>query len=362
MANPFTTGRPFISPSLNRLRIIDLPGAALEDSVRGKSGSELLSAAALKQLIGQQAGLAQLPADSPDLLPAFDHCFTSNSADVRAAAEIVAGEYGRHLGYLLLTLKRGDAANWAARPEWEERHWVYWQSIRIVWLGGGLVAGAFGQRMLPYAQDVLQGGGYPEYSVNLSPHGANLPLIGAARSVRPEAQAALVFDFGHTQVKRACAWYAGGALVGLRLFPAVPTPCPLSPAEEAEPAVVQQQARHMVAIMVESWEAARRPPESPFLVSLACYLHQGHPCASHGCYGQLQIVADNLQAFFAAQVSRRLGRPVALQLLHDASAAAAVYAGAERTAVLVLGTHIGIGFPPAAAGLRPVGPQLELVS
>jgi hypothetical protein len=87
---------------------------------------------------------------------------------------------------------------------------------------------------------------------------------------------------------------------------------------------------------------------------MACYLDEGQPYLSEGgCYGRLQGLADNLQAHLAEEIGRRLGCPVYLRLLHDGSAAAA-YAGAERTAVIMLGTALGVGFPPVEEGLRPV--------
>ena len=50
---------------------------------------------------------------------------------------------GRRIGYLLLTLKRGGEANRQARPEWNDTYWQHWAGITHVWLGGGLVSGAW---------------------------------------------------------------------------------------------------------------------------------------------------------------------------------------------------------------------------
>jgi hypothetical protein len=147
-------------------------------------------------------------------------------------------------------------------------------------------------------------------------------------------------------------------MVGLA---AVPAPCSLVSLEE--------QREAMVALMVETWQAGVPASEDAGLlnaggrgsgvpiivVSLACYLHEGQPYLSEGgCYGRLQGLADNLQAHLADQISQRLGCPVYLRLLHDGSAAAAAYAGVENAAVIVLGTALGIGFPPSEVGLRPL--------
>src|SRR5688572_23681336 len=139
--NPFFRGNPPVMPSLNRVRIVDLPGMGLPDHVRGKTGFELLSAASLRALIEARREELGLPADTPDLMRTFiqETCLSPVEM-VRTAAEEIASEFGRRLGYLLLTLRRGDGANQAARPEWDERHWAWWPPIRTVWLGGGLAS------------------------------------------------------------------------------------------------------------------------------------------------------------------------------------------------------------------------------
>ncbi|MCA9972388.1 MAG: hypothetical protein KC425_19335, partial [Anaerolineales bacterium] len=71
-----------------------------------------------------------------------------------------------------------------------------------------------------------------------------------------------------------------------------------------------------------------------------------------GCYGRLQLLTADLPAYLAARVGERLGAAVDVALYHDGMAAALAYAGAGETAVITLGTAIGNGFPPPAAGLH----------
>lgn len=110
---------------MNRVRIVDLPGLRVEPFVKGKSAYDLLSAAALRQLIRSQAQAHQIDPDTADLIHAFDSSFTADTVVVCAAANEIAAQFGRYLGCLLLTLKRGDAVNRAARRDWDERHWAY---------------------------------------------------------------------------------------------------------------------------------------------------------------------------------------------------------------------------------------------
>ena len=124
--------------SLNRARLVALPGVEGVAALLGHSASELLSKAAVTALARDAAGPLALDPAAGDLLRAFDGAFAS--AATRPAALAVAEEVGRRLGALLLTLWRGDAANRAARPEWDDAHWAYWANVKQVVVGGGLWA------------------------------------------------------------------------------------------------------------------------------------------------------------------------------------------------------------------------------
>lgn len=350
MPNPFFDPN-FISPSLNRGRIMALPGVGLPDAVRGKSGHELLSAAALTARVQARAAELGLPPDALDLLRRFDGCFTAASLPVRSTSEEIAVDYGRSLGYLLLTLKRGDPANRAARPEWDERHWAFWAGINTVWVGGGLVSGHLGPIAVREAGRILQQAGFPDYAVHLSPHGADLPLVGLSRLAPVGTQAMLLFDFGHTAVKRAIAEYKDGQLTQLHRLPALPTPCESAHHAGVGLADVAAFAGRLLSIICQTWREVERPlrtgrPTPIIAVSLACYLRHGQPPPSEtGCYGRLQLLSDNLKSYLAGQLGRRLGQPIQLHLYHDGTAAALAYRGNGGTAVIVLGTAVGIGFP-----------------
>ena len=132
--------------SLNRLRIVGLPGITLDGEVRGKTGFDLLSTPALAQMIREQAGALRLsPADTArpdrDLPLLLDACLEADDETIRAAAAHVGQRFGRNLGWLLLALKRGDAINREARPDWDDSYWQYWAKATAVQLGGGLLKG-----------------------------------------------------------------------------------------------------------------------------------------------------------------------------------------------------------------------------
>ncbi len=108
--------------SVNRVRIVDLPGIAVDKEVAGEQAYHLLSAPAVVRYALKRADDLALPAEyrtgDPDSFelrrdcPQFvDTCLHNANSSVRKAAEDIARRLGRNLGYILLTLHRGDLEN-----------------------------------------------------------------------------------------------------------------------------------------------------------------------------------------------------------------------------------------------------------
>jgi hypothetical protein len=351
---------------MNRVRIVDLPGLVVDPEVKGQNGSQLVSAAVLAQLIRQYADRLQLGPTMEDheLRLALDGCLVCEDAAVRIAAETVGRRLGRNLGYILLTLKRGDAVNRAARTEWDDPYWSHWGKIDRAWLGGGLVSGRLGPVIGKHAQAVFEEAGIGHHAIQISPYGSALPMVGAARRAPPASETALVFDFGSTRIKCARAVYKNGEVTELRPLPSHPTGT--ARIEQASDDPVQQADQllgHMVSVITGTWRAAGLSPASPILASVAAYVQDGHPLPAqhHGGYVQLRRITDNLQAELAQRVGAELGEAIDVSLVHDGTAAATTYAGVKNAAVITVGTALGVGFPPPVDGLMGLNAHLEIL-
>ena len=363
MLNPFLpmSGRA----SFNAVRIIDIPGADIDPEVKGRTVYELISSRALTLLIRERAVALGLPPERNDLPFLLEGCFNAANPAVRAAAADLARAFGRRLGAALLALRRGDALNRAARADWDAAHWRYWSTISQVWLGGGLVGGRLGPLAAEEAEAVLAANGFPEYRVWLSPYGAYLALLGVARCIASHNRTGLVFDFGNSFIKRGYVTFREDVLTGLHCLPRVQSSCGDYVRGEQNRVFAQRLANSMAVVMAASRAEVMAEGISlhPTIgACLACYLHDGQPEADdRGCYNPLAMLSDNLQDFLATQISARSGATAELTLRHDASAAALVYAGQPDSAVLTLGTAVGIGFPPpTAAGLQLLAERVAI--
>jgi hypothetical protein len=353
------------SASLNRVCIVDLPGLSVDSQVKGKTGFQLVSAAALASLIRQHAAALALDANLNDheLRLRLNDRLLSTETTVRAAAEVIGQRIGRNLGYVLLTLKRGDAVNRAARSDWDDSYWHHWNGIKQVWLGGGLVSGKLGPIMREQASAVFEEAAVGNFTIRVSPYASILPLVGAARHAPPGCDAVLVFDFGGTMIKRARAVYKCDELIELHCLPSHPTGW--TEIEGSSNDLAQQAARlldHMVAVIVDTRYSFGLSPSSPISASIAAYMQDGHPMPGRRrAYYQLPLITQNLQTAIAQRLGAQQGKAATVSLIHDGTAAAATYAGAEHAAVVTIGTALGVGFPPEASSVRTMNTDLAIL-
>ena len=322
MKNPFIVYPRPVSASLNRVRVAMLPAPISDENLVGKTGYEMLGKQILLNRIKNRRVALRLPAHLTDVFRAFDECFVHDEPMVRLTAKQVAIQYGRCLATLLLILKEGHPANRAARPEWGDEQWAYWQTINRVWLGGGLMAGHFGQYVLAEAKQLIKAAGYGQYRLKLTKHPAYMALIGAVSTLQPETQCALAMDFGQSQIKRAVVLLADGQLQKFHWLRPLPAAC--GPLMSEGPDLVRAKAHmeHIVSVFGLTWRQLQTAGWQPqqVVVAMACNLYQGQPGPTEwGCYGRLQELTPNLQDYLAAQLEEIMGKPVPFSLMQDAT-------------------------------------------
>lgn len=346
--------------SINRVMLLGLPGARVDDEVRGKSAYDLVGSSAVFALIkahAQALGLSgeNLAAPRPEIFAAFDRCFEHSDPEIRRAAREVARRFGRNLGFVLVALRRPDAQR-EVRPEWDAFR-EHWQTLPCLWLGGGLIRGHLRDHLLDEIAAVFAETNTDPPALLLDAYGAALPLIGAACCAARGHESALALDFGGTNVKRGAAVYRDDALARMELLPALDSGWQGN--IEDENALRAFLFDFMIPTVVESWSSAK--PSCPVIpVSLAAYVdHDGQPFERQGAvYAGLRRITSNLQQTLTEEVARRVGQAVDVRLIHDGTAAATAHPG---DAVLTLGTAIGAGYYPAVNNPLPLDGAFHLV-
>ena len=354
---------PTLSPhvSVNRVQIADLPGLPIDAEVRGQNAYHLVSNHAITRYARERADALKLPAAFAQdnlhtrlELPRFvDACLHSPNEPARAAAQAIGRRLGRNLGHILLTLHRGDAVNRAARPEWTAQDWERWAKIEQVWLGGGMLNSRLGELMLDHARAFLDEVGYRgRPRVALTAHPGAAPLLGAARYLPDTVRHALCLDLGHTLAKRAGLVFENGTLTRLLRYASLPV-------DPGPPELITGRwvLNFVADAIAQTWDESLVDglnPASDLILCVASYVRGGH-LLGKGLYAKLHELASDARPLLAEAVRARTGQPARIRLIHDGSAASAVHAGERRAAVILVGTALGVGFPPAEArGLRPL--------
>jgi len=205
--------------------------------------------------------------------------------------------------------------------------------------------------------------------VRVCPAPSHPPLIppadrrGAHRITA--SAAALVFDFGQSAIKRAFALYNGNELASLHVLPSLSAPATFSTGGD-DPTLDQVRglADQMVAVMSDTWRSVDildRTLAAVLVASIASYTVDGQPLPRQGVsYSYLHRLSDNAARCLARQVSQRVGWSLDVALIHDGTAAARTYAGADRAAVIMLGTALGVGFVPLREALYPIAHNLAV--
>ena len=74
----------------------------------------------------------------------------------------------------------------------------------------------------------------------------------------------------------------------------------------------------------------------------------------------MSLLSDDVRVLLEKELWERASINAKIHMIHDGTAAAALHAGEINTAVLVLGTAIGVGFAPQSADqLRGISPALQ---
>lgn len=323
-----------VHPGLNRVTLGEFP--ALPDGLAGTQAHEWLATWGIAARMAQRFPALGLPPAPASVNPVSSQGYAAfplaldglvHRGDPQALA--FADDLGRALGALIATLHHAPAGARAARPEWPDSHWARWQAVRQIVLGGGILSGALGQRLVTTARMWLPRLDAQAITLHLSAQARLLALRGLARQL-PDGPAVVV-DAGHTAIKRAAAEVRGGEVVALTSATLLRAPGGgLGPDTLLDALTAALQGGCPEGV-----------PVSQFGLSLSLHMDAaGQPipgAASGSAYGALADTA--LPADLSRRLSGALGRPASVLVQHEGRAAVHGLPGMD--AAILLGTSVG---------------------
>lgn len=335
--------------SLNRFVVHDVAGIGA--AYDGWTGRDLLSRDAVLQLLERHC--PSLPVDPAGVAGALQRGLAHPAAATRAEAQAVAAELARRLAALIAALRHPSSVDAQGSVTAGRRRYLeHWQSTGQVVLGGGLLTGLC-PVIVEMTQTTLDRSATPPTRLGATAHPGSLALIGAARTAATRDGRVLVVDGGHSSLKFAVATLAGGALVELeRLAP--------RPVAGVTNAGLSEAMRAGIVDAVLAIEQEGRPLEPTIWCSVATYMRDGRPRPDGASI--YEILATELD-WLRDQVGKATG-PRRIELLHDGTAAwrGANIEATGPSAVIVLGSWLGVGLGPQAADLRPLAPTFSLAA
>ena len=334
--NPFLKdGRILRKTSINRLKVMGIPGLDIEEDVKGKKGVDLVSNEVIMEYIKNNAKKLKFDLDIiPDneLPIKLNESFDSDDLEVRLTAENIARRLGRNLGYILLVLRRGDKINQDSREDY-------------------------------YIDRVFEEAITPKFNVQIAQEPSLISIVGAARHLPSNYESALVLDFGQTLVKRSVVNYEGEEIKEVTKLPSVESKYVyeyIFDDEEREKSQGEQLKDYMITIIKDAWKKAKErgfEPCNTIVMSIADNLTDGQ--FSGGGYAKLRLVEGGFRELASKKLSDATGEDIKFIFVHDGTAAADAFSGVKNSVIVTVGTALGLGFPLEKEGLRPVSEDIK---
>ncbi len=336
--------------SLNKAVMAKLPVYGVDDSLEGLTFREIFSTQAIVDEIKALAKTYSIDISDFDdyMLPKLlDKALISDDIKYNQFASKIAVKFGDRLGLILLSLKKGEKENRDVRPDWDERHWSYWAQLDKIVFVGGLASSMLGRRFKERIQHIFDIAKEEPYDIMLFDNGTYVGAMGCGKLMKDNTTS-LIFDFGHTGLKRCIVTRGEEQIVEFTALESVKSlymhSKPQEGEDEWETALLLH--KHLVKTIVDTHRKYydKFDLSNEIIISIANYNAGGQLNSERGGYAKLTQLGDDYAKILVEDLSSMLHRRVKVRLVHDGTANALYFSELENTACISLGTAFGVGF------------------
>lgn len=354
MNNPFVKNGFLLSNvSINKLIIEKYQNNITDEDIKGKSAIELFSTNLFIEEIKKNSkalGLESQNIEDRQLPQYLEKCLDSNDELAKKVAVDIIKLFGKRLGIILLTLKKGEKENRVKRLDWKDEHWDYWAEIENVILVGGLANEKFGKIMLECIDEVFKLEEKP-YNIILAEDPSQVAIRGLAKYItnKNNNKYNIVLDFGQSFIKRSVIKVEEEKISEVHMLEKVKAKYVKwefdNELEEKEEA--KKEDEYIINCIMDTIELCKKNSyelNNEIVISVANYIENGQ-FINRGGYGKLRLITDNYETYLSKVLYEKLGERYKITLVHDGTAMAAAFSNYSKAVCISLGTVFGVGFP-----------------
>ncbi len=358
MINPFLSllreeKSEYLTPvcSLNKAVIAKVPIKGIDDSIEGMTFRDVFSTELVVREIKELSQVYGIDISSYEdyaLPKLLDTALVSDDVKLNQMASKVAVKFGDRLGLLLLTLRLGEQENRDVRSDWDERHWQYWAQLDTVIFVGGLASSMLGRRFKERIQYVFDMASAKPYNIMLFDNGTFVGAMGCAQKLQKDDTTALVFDFGHTNLKRCIISKKAGEIREFTALESIKSRYVHSKMSDGEDKweTALRLHKYLVKTIVDTYKSNEYKYDlsDEILISIANYNAGGELNPVRGGYAKLTELSNDYAKLLVEDISGLLHKRVKVRLVHDGTANALYFSEVENSVCISLGTAFGVGF------------------
>lgn len=323
--NPFIEdGYLLPNASLNKLKIINLDNIEMNHNLKGSTAIELVSADTFNKSISKFLEDIKL-SKTNDIFSDFELCLNSEKREIRYDAENIIKNFARNLGYVLIALKQGNNQGRDARPDWDASNWKFWSNIEKIILSGGLLSGIIGNKLVHYTEAFFKKKSFIPYSLEIAKDPNILSLIGASKISSSNSPNSMVFDFGHSYIKRGYI-ESNSKFNSLYQLEKIESRYIQWEYEESQQELIDAKKLndYIVKVIIDSYNYLSKIKANiseTIIISVANYVNNG-AMSKRGGYGKLSLLSHNYEKYISNQLSSILDKQMIVCFVHDGTAGA----------------------------------------
>lgn len=356
MRNPFLSfikeeNSQYLSPicSLNKAVLAKLPLYGIDDTLEGKTFRDIFSTGLIVDEIKATAGSYGVDiSDYEDykLPQMLDKALVSDDVKYSQMAKKIAAKFGDRLGLILLALKLGEKENREARADWTDEHWDYWSGLDTVIFVGGLASSMLGRHFKERIQHIFDKAKVKPYNIMLFDNATYVGAMGCAKLMKDNTTS-LVFDFGHTNLKRCVITKEVGEITRFTALESVKSKFVdrVKEDEDAWEAALLLH-KHLVKTIAETYKKCydKYGVGNYIIISIANYNAGGVLNSERGGYAKLTELGNNYAKILSQDLSGVMHKTIKVRLVHDGTANALYFTDVKNSVCISLGTAFGVGF------------------